>query len=104
MSTCSIRDRSPDRKHSRSELDAELFADHPTLYMDDGNVILECGKTLFRVHRTVLSKHSPVFRELLAPERDHNLLRGCTFVQLDDDKAGLEVVLESLYGGPQNVP
>ena len=100
MSTCSIRDRSPDRKRSCSELDAELLVDHPTLYMDDGNVILQCGKTLFRVHRTVLSKHSSVFQERLAPERDHNTFRGCILVQVEVDKAGMEAILEVLYGGP----
>jgi hypothetical protein len=68
--------------------------------MDDGNVILECGKTLFRVHRTVLSKHSPVFRELLAPEREHNTFRGCILINLEVDKAGTEFILEVLYGGP----
>lgn len=38
----------------------------PDWYIDDGNVVLKCrspGKiTYFRVHKSTLSRHSPVFR------------------------------------------
>ncbi|ETW77388.1 hypothetical protein HETIRDRAFT_454697 [Heterobasidion irregulare TC 32-1] len=63
-------DTPSDRERPRTELDAELLINHPALYFDDGDVILQCGKTLFRVHRSILLKHSTLFQEMLAPARD----------------------------------
>lgn len=35
--------------------------------LEDGNVELLCGKTLFRAYTTILSLHSPVLRRMFAP-------------------------------------
>ncbi|EPQ56535.1 hypothetical protein GLOTRDRAFT_128479 [Gloeophyllum trabeum ATCC 11539] len=35
---------------------------HEEYYLDDGNVILLAGDVLFKLHRSLLKKHSPVFR------------------------------------------
>ncbi|TFY76497.1 hypothetical protein EWM64_g7515, partial [Hericium alpestre] len=89
----------PDRKRPRSELDAELYVNHPSLYFDDGNVILQCAKTLFCVHRTLLAKHSPRFAEILNPARGANTLRGCRHLVLDDDADDMEALLKTIYDG-----
>ncbi|ETW80208.1 hypothetical protein HETIRDRAFT_453158 [Heterobasidion irregulare TC 32-1] len=86
-----------DHKRPRTELDAELLINHPALYFDDGNVILQCGKTLFRVHRSILLKHSTLFQEMLAPARD--TLRGCTSLKVVDDKDEMEALLNTIYDG-----
>ncbi|ETW84954.1 hypothetical protein HETIRDRAFT_473637 [Heterobasidion irregulare TC 32-1] len=86
-----------DRKRPRTELDAELLINHPALYFDDGNVILQCGKTLFRVHRSILLKHSTLFQEMLAPARD--TLRDCTSIKVVDDKDDMEALLNTIYDG-----
>ena len=86
-----------DRKRPRSELDAELLVNHPALYFDDGNVILQCGKTLFRVHRSILLKHSTLFQEMLAPTRD--TLRNCTLLKVVDDKDDMRAFLNTIYDG-----
>lgn len=45
---------------------------HLTLYFDDGNVVLSClrrngrSRIYFRVHRSILSRHSPVLAEMFA--------------------------------------
>jgi hypothetical protein len=96
MNTCN------DRKHPHIELDAEATADaqltnHPTLYFEDGNVILKTGCTLFRVHRTILSKHSAVFRDLLA--QNTQTLCGFPSLIVDDDKDDMENLINTIYDG-----
>ena len=55
--------------------DAEYFIDptepialvhHEIFYLEDGNVEVLCGNTLFRIHTSVLSFHSPVLRQMLS--------------------------------------
>ncbi len=51
------------------------FQDHPTLYIElDGNDIPRMGGMLFCVHKSLFSKHSPVFRKLF--QRDAERFRG----------------------------
>lgn len=45
---------------------AETLVRHPTLWLDDGNVVLVVENTGFRVHRGILSKHSDVFRDMFS--------------------------------------
>ena len=39
-------------------------AQHETFYLEDGNVEVLCGSTLFRVHTTILSFQSPALRRM----------------------------------------
>ncbi|KAH9834816.1 uncharacterized protein C8Q71DRAFT_812365 [Rhodofomes roseus] len=101
----------PPRKRSRQphlEDDAELgryddsaFVEHPSLYYDDGNVNLSCENTLFRVHRSIVSKHSPVLCDILTSneheDRKPDILRGCLDVPLDETKEDAEVLLKIVY-------
>lgn len=89
----------PDRKRPRHEMDAELLTNHPTLYFDDGNLILQCHKTLFCVHKSLLSKHSPVFRDILAPGTQLLELRGKMLLKLPDDRDDMEALLGTIYDG-----
>ena len=91
-----------DRKHPHTELDAEAMTDaqltkHPTLYFEDGNVIVKTGSTLFRVHRTILSKHSAVFRDLFA--QNTQTLRGFPSLIVDDGKDDMENLINTIYDG-----
>ncbi|KAI0260010.1 hypothetical protein BC834DRAFT_1044917 [Gloeopeniophorella convolvens] len=94
----------PDRKRPRSEYDAEAtraadLSNHPTFYFDDGNVILRTGKTLFRVHRSVLAHHSDALRALVRPEQGSPQLRNCMLVVLEDEQQEIEVMLQMIYDG-----
>lgn len=87
--------------HPESE-DSEDYTSHRTLYFDDGNIILSCGRTMFRVHRSLLCKHSPTFRDLLQPpdeDRKPKLLRGCIHIILDDAADDIEALLNVIYEG-----
>ena len=94
----------PDRKRLRLEPDDDeikVLEKHPTLYFDDGNIILSCGSTLFCVHRTLLAKHSPVFREMFVPKDDVKLdvIRGCKLFPMDDSREEMEALLDVMYNG-----
>lgn len=89
------------RKRLRQD-EPKAFVNHPTLYFDDGNVILSCGSMLFCVHRSLLSKHSPVFRERFqAPQKDikPQILQGHLHICLNDTAEDIEALLNVIYDG-----
>ena len=80
-----------------NEPDEKPFKEHPTLYFDDGNAIITAGKTLFRIHVSVLSKHSSVFRELFQETRHR--FRGQLHLTVEDSGEDMEALLNVVYGG-----
>ena len=80
------------------EIDKKPFVNHPTLYFDDGNAILRAGWTLFCVHKSLLSKHSPVFGNLFQ-SNSHDFLRGLTQYNMEETREDLEVLLNVIYDG-----
>ncbi|KAH9944907.1 hypothetical protein B0H21DRAFT_709404 [Amylocystis lapponica] len=92
---------SPEPSRKRPRIEEKELVDHPTLYFDDGNLIISCGSTLFRVHRSVLSKHSPTFRDMFQQQDDTKpeLLRGCLHVPAHDDREEMEALLGVIYDG-----
>ena len=47
-------------------LEPETITPHDVFYLDDGSVGVVCDKTLFRVHTSALSFHSPVLRQMFS--------------------------------------
>lgn len=93
---------SPDRKRPRTEIDAEAeirleLTQHPTLYFEDGNLLLRCYQTLFCVHRTLLMKHSVVLREKIMANTE--TLDGMACLTTRDDIEDMESLLKMLYDG-----
>ena len=82
---------------STEEPDEKPFKEHPTLYLDDGNVIITAGKMLFRVHISLLSKHSTVFRDLIRSSRDQ--FRDMVHLTVEDQSEDMEALLNVIYGG-----
>jgi hypothetical protein len=106
MGSLQSEPREPDRKRPRidepeSSHSPPNFTNHPSLYFGDGNVILRCQKTYFRVHRTLLTRSSQVFCNIFA-EHDTDggdQFRGCVLVSLDDDVDDMEQLLNRIYDG-----
>jgi hypothetical protein len=63
LSDFTIADTSDDEHPIDDRTDA---APHETFYLHDGNVEVLCKNTLFRVHTTILSFHSPALRRIFA--------------------------------------
>jgi len=47
-------------------VDPTTITPHDTFYFEDGNVEVLCGNTLFRIHTSILSLHSPVLGQTFA--------------------------------------
>ena len=62
LSDFTIADASDDE----APIDPTAVVPDETFYLEDGNVEVLCGNTLFRVHTSVISFHSPTFRQMFA--------------------------------------
>jgi len=72
---------------------------HKTFYLEDGNVEVLCGNTLFRVTASTLSFHSPALRQMLAPT---NLVtaespNGCPRILSSDTAKDFTTLLKVVY-------
>ena len=77
---------------------------HPTYYFDDGNVVLVAPDggtvTYFRVHMTVLARHSAMFAEMLslpATTGTNEMYDNAPLIQMYDDATDLADLIGSLY-------
>ena len=84
-------------KRSSEDVDEKPFQNHPTLYFDDGNVIFRTGRTLFCVHKSLLSKHSPVFRDLFKTSNER--FRGLVLYDMEETREDMEALLDVTYDG-----
>lgn len=77
------------------------------LWYDDGNVVLVAENVAFKVHRSILSNCSDVFRDMfeLAQLGTSSIFDGTPTVELSDDAGDLVHILNVLYShGREYVP
>jgi len=84
---------------------------HADLWFCDGSVILQAESTLFRVHKSQLSRRSTVFSDMFTLPQPpvmttHATLadetyEGCPVVELHDSAEDVENLLLALYDGPK---
>jgi len=70
------------------------------LWFDDGSIVLQAETTQFRVHRSVLSTNSEIFRDMFAvpqPTVGDEVIEGCSIVHLSDSAEDWTYVLNALY-------
>jgi len=72
---------------------------HETFYLEDGNVEIVCGHTVFRVHSTVVSFSSPNLRNMLSSSTLLNapMPEGCPRVVFKDSAEDFAVLLKIIY-------
>ena len=80
-------------------MDPTTVAQHNAFYLEDGNVEVLCGNTLFRVHTSVLSFHSPMLRRIFAQT---NLAtaespNGCPRILSSDTATDFTTLLKMIY-------
>ena len=79
---------------------------HSSLYLSDGNIVLRAVKSpgayvLYRVHRSLLSKHSSVLESMLdlpCNASTNETYEGVPVVTMHDSAEDLESLLKLLYG------
>ncbi|KAJ7475429.1 hypothetical protein B0H11DRAFT_1810339 [Mycena galericulata] len=90
-------------KRARDESDAPPASiTRSRIWYFDGSVVLQAETTQFRVHVSILSAGSTVFKDMFevarAPSNLESEVEGCPLVQLYDDKAlDVELVLDAVY-------
>ncbi|KAJ7809059.1 hypothetical protein B0H14DRAFT_2460659 [Mycena olivaceomarginata] len=69
------------------------------MWNSDGSVVLQAENTQFRVHWSVLARHSPIFSDMqgLPQPADQPNVDGCPVVELSDDPNDVEYLLKALY-------
>ena len=84
-----------------SQIVAEFGFKRGRLWLDDGNVILLAQETGFRIHQSVLTRRSKVFRDMfsLAQPSQSESVEGCPVVPLSDHKGEVTHMLLALYDG-----
>ena len=80
-------------------VDPTAVVPHGTFYLEDGNVEVLCGNTLFRVHTSILSFHSPTLRRMfaqtsLATAESPN---GCPRILSSDTPKDFATLLKMIY-------
>ncbi|KAI9573789.1 hypothetical protein HD554DRAFT_555906 [Boletus coccyginus] len=84
---------------------------HPDLWFSDGSIVLRAENTLFRVHKSLLARHSGFFHDLFTlpqPETDakslpvHSVggIEGCEVLRLHDAPEDVANLLTALVDGP----
>jgi hypothetical protein len=79
--------------------DHTATAQHETFYLQDGNVEVLCGNTLFRVHTSILSFHSPVLRQIFAQTSldTAESPNSCPRIVSSDTAADFATLLKMIY-------
>ena len=80
-------------------IDPTAVTPNDTFYLEDGNVEVLCGNTLFRVHTSVLSFHSPALRRMFAQT---NLAaadspNGCPRILPSDSATDFATLMKMIY-------
>lgn len=86
-----------------------MYKRHPELWFSDGSVILKAEDGLFKVHMSILSRHSVFFRDMFSlpqpPQASplslgqDEVMEGCPMVTLQDSADDVASLLIALYDG-----
>ena len=74
---------------------------HPEMSFEDGSIAIIAGNTAFKVHRSVLSRKSALFKDLLSlpqPETEEKF-EGLPVVRLLDPPEDITTLLDAIYNG-----
>jgi hypothetical protein len=68
-------------------------------WFEDGNVVLQAEHTQFRLHRSVLSMHCSIFRDMFACSLPENGLTvdGCRLINLSETLEDVKNFVKILY-------
>lgn len=76
------------------------FERSPELWYDDGTVVLQADKTLFKVYKGILSRESSLFRDMFSlpqPATGVEMYEGCQLLKIHDDAAQMSLFLLALF-------
>jgi len=82
-----------------------VITHHEMFYFEDGNVEVVCGRTIFRIHSSIVSFSSSKLRDILSPAALLNapMPGGCPRIFFKDSAKDFAVLLRMIYS-PGCVP
>jgi hypothetical protein len=88
-----------DASEDEPSIDPTAATPHKTFYFEDGSMEVLCGNTLFCVHPSVLSLHSPALRRMLAPGglAAAESPNGCPRILSSDTATDFATLLKVIY-------
>jgi hypothetical protein len=91
---------SPQKKRQRTDSDRDARK-RSEYWFEDGNIVLQAEDTLFRVHRSILSRHSQIFKDIFAmpqaPSQENESIEGCPVVHLSDTAEDMGNIISLIY-------
>lgn len=70
-------------------------------WKEDGNIVLAAEGRYFRVHRSVLSAHSEVFKDMFdcpyPKEAEKEFVELCPAINLHDTATDVQIMLKAMY-------
>ena len=74
---------------------------HAEMSFEDGNIVIIAANTAFKVHRSVMSRKSALFKDLLSlPQPDtEEKFEGLPVVRLLDPPDDIRMLLDAIYNG-----
>ena len=89
----------PDTSGDQLPADSTVAAPHETFYLEDGNVEVSCGSTLFRVHTSILYFRSPALRPMFAQTNlaSAESPNGCPRILSSDTATDFSTLLKVVY-------
>ena len=90
----------PSKKRQRKNSNEEQIT-RSSYWFADGNVVLKAENSLFRVHQSILSRHSQIFKDTFAmpqvPSQEDEHIEGCPVVPLADTAEDVGNIISLLY-------
>jgi BTB/POZ domain len=86
------------RTHPARPAEDTPFACHAAIsyYLEDGNIVVVAEGVAFRVHRSLLTRHSEIFSDMF----DMETYDGCHVVRVPDATVHMLNLLSVLYDNP----
>lgn len=88
------------QKRQRSDDDGDPRI-RSEFWYEDGNIVLQAEDTLFRVHQSVLSRQSQIFKDTFAmpqtPSQQNEHIEGCPVIPLSDTAEDMGNIISLLY-------
>ncbi|PFH48118.1 hypothetical protein AMATHDRAFT_150595 [Amanita thiersii Skay4041] len=85
--------------HIDNDVQVDSIIRNQEFWFEDGSVVIIVGGQCFRVHQSILSRHSEVFNAMFSiPQpRYQEMLDGCPLVRLSDELSDFVDLLRVLY-------
>jgi len=88
----------PAKRQRHEDSDIEDIKKSSEYWFDDGNIILQAGTTVYRVHSSILIRHSKVFKHMFSTPKPHGKqIDGCPVTVLTDKEADIENMMSIFY-------